>query len=192
MTDYLQLLVAFFAAINPAGVAYTFAQAVRRENPGTLVGRDRQLAVLLGLALAAVAYVILAVAADSLLDALDIAPESFRVAAGTVMAAVGAFAIWRVGLAQEGAMPGALAGVFPLALPLLASAAGLMAAVSYAVDEGAGLAISAALPIAAVAALAAYAYRDRWAPAAGALSRLTGALLIAVAAGLVVEGIRDI
>jgi small neutral amino acid transporter SnatA (MarC family) len=192
VSEYLQLLAAFFAAINPAGVAATFSQAVRRENPGVLEGRERQAAVALGLAVAAAAYVVLGLAGDSLLDALDIAPETFRIAAGTVMAVAGGFAIWRLGFAQDGAMPGVLAGLFPLALPLLASAAGLMAVVSYAADDGAGVAIGAVLPIATLAAAAAYAYQDRWASAAGAIARLTGALLIAVAAGLVVEGIRDI
>ena len=192
MTEYLQLLVAFFAAINPAAVAATFAQSVRRGNPGTLTGPERRNAVVLGLAVAAVIYVVLILAADSILDALDLAPETFRVAAGTAMAAAGVFAIWRIGFAQEGAMPGVLAGLFPLALPLLASAAGLMAAVSYSVDDGTGKTLAAALPIAAVSAAAAYGYRERWAPAAGGIARLTGALLIAVAAGLVVEGIRNI
>lgn len=192
MTDYLQLVVAFFAAINPAGVAATFAHAVRRGNPGTLAGRERQAAAILGLAVAGVCYVVLAATADRLLDGLDIAPETFRIAAGTVMAVAGAFAMLKLGLAQEGAMPGVLAGLFPLALPLLASAAGLMAMVSYSVDEGRAIAVGAALPVVAVSAGMAYAYRQRWAPAAGAIAQLTGALLVAVAAGLVVDGIRDI
>lgn len=186
--------LALFAAINPAAVVLAFSAALARVGQAE-AARDRSRPVALaviGAISAGVIYLVLVLAAEDLLEGLDIAPETFRIAAGVVMAVSGVAAILRLGLAQDGAAPGYAAALFPLALPLLASAAGLSAAVSYAVDEGEGRTLLASLVIVAVSAALTVAYRPAWRPAADALARLTGALLVVLAAGLIVEGVRDI
>lgn len=184
--------IALFAAINPAAAVLAFraATADRWESPAFV--RTRPATAALGALVALTLYAVLTGVASDLLSGLDIAPETFRVAAGIVMAASGVLAIWRLGLADDGAPPGIAAGLFPLAVPLIASAAGLAAAISYSVDHGAVRTFVAAAVIGVATAALVAVYRDSWRPVAGALTRLTGALLVAVAAGLVVEGIRDI
>jgi small neutral amino acid transporter SnatA (MarC family) len=184
--------LALFAAINPAAALIAFRTAVTDRWGTASFASQRLIVAALGIAVAIALYAALTLWGEDLLDGLDVAPETFRIAAGIVMAASGVFAIWRIGLADDGALPGLGAGVFPLGVPLLASAAGLMAALSYGVDHGSGRTFAAAAVIVAVTGTLAWLYRDSWRPVAGALARLTGALLIAVAAALVVEGVRDV
>jgi small neutral amino acid transporter SnatA (MarC family) len=184
--------LALFAAINPAAALIAFRGAVSDRWGTNAFAKQRLLVAAAGVAVAVALYALLAFAGEDLLDGLDIAPETFRIAAGIVMAASGVFAIWRMGFADDGALPGIGAGVFPLGVPLLASAAGLMAALSYGVDHGSGRTFFAAVVIVGPTGVLAWLYRDSWRPVAGALARITGALLIAVAAALVVEGVRDV
>jgi small neutral amino acid transporter SnatA (MarC family) len=127
--------LALFAAINPAAALIAFRGAVADRWATSAFAAQRLLVVAVGIAVALALYAGLALWGDDLLDSLNIAPETFRIAAGIVMAASGVFAIWRIGLADDGALPGLGAGVFPLGIPLLASAAGLVAALSYGVDQ---------------------------------------------------------
>ncbi|MCC6383281.1 MAG: hypothetical protein IT304_12310 [Dehalococcoidia bacterium] len=182
MTDFLRLLVVFLAAINPAGVAFV-AAAWTPE-------RGRRVVLATG-GLLAEALVLAAVfGADGLLDFLEVAPESFRLAAGIVLLVVGVQVLW--GLTPSAAAGAGLsAGLFPFAIPLLAGPATLAAAVSHSVDDGEGVTLAAAgLALAVALALALQA------PAAprvlDGLSRLTGGLLVVVAAGLMVSGVRAI
>ncbi|MEX0783102.1 MAG: MarC family protein [Dehalococcoidia bacterium] len=184
--------LALFAAINPAAALIAFRGAVSDRWGTNAFAKERLLVAAAGVVIAVAIYAALTFAGEDLLDGLDIAPETFRIAAGIVMAASGVFAIWRMGLADDGALPGIGAGVFPLGVPLLASAAGLVAALSYGVDHGSGRTFVAAAVIVVVTGTLAWLYRDSWRPIAGALARITGAVLVAVAAALVVEGVRDI
>jgi len=187
MTDFLRLAVTFFAAMNPAAVALGFA--LRDDAPP----RDqRPVAVGVGCAVAAALFALAVLTAQRALDFLDIEPETFRVAAGVVMAAMGVVGLW-----PRRAGPAALpsdwrAGIYPLGLPLLAGPAGLMAAVSYGADKGNGVVLLAILPALAIAAMLALLAGPRLRFAALTLAPLTAALLVAVAAGLIVSGVRDI
>lgn len=187
MNTYWQLIVFFFAAINPAAVALAMARG----------GEDRDIRArwktpAIGLAIAVAAYAVAAYGAARALDGLDIEPESFRVAAGIVMAAVGVLAIWRGAPGFEGEETGWQSAVFPLALPLLVSPAGLVAAVTYGADDGGGTAFGALSVSLAIAGILLVVSQGRWVPALDAVARLTGALLVVVAAGLVVDGVRAI
>lgn len=184
--------LALFAAINPAAALIAFRGAVGDRWGTRAFASERPAMVVAGVVVAGALYALLAFAGENLLEELDIAPETFRIAAGIVMAASGVFAIWRMGLADDGALPGIGAGVFPLAIPLLGSAAGLVAAISYGADQGSWETFAAAAVIVVVTGALAWQYRDSWRPVAGPVARLTGALLIAVAAALVVEGVRDV
>ncbi|MFN0146454.1 MAG: MarC family protein [Dehalococcoidia bacterium] len=186
MSDFGQLLVAFFAVVNPAAVLLA-ARSVRRD--GTPIGPP----IGAGAALLAVALIaVLAVTGERILDGLAVAPESFRVAAGIVFAASGMSMVWlgRHGhAAGDGTWRDAIS---PLGLPLLFGPATLVAAVSYGADEGPGRTIAAAT-ICVVAAGVLLVAAGRVRPALpDAIARLTGALLVVVAAGLVVDGVRAI
>lgn len=187
MNTYWQLLIFFFAALNPASAALVMATRARTAvAPATW-----QLAVAGGV-IALVLYAATAAGADWFLDALDIEPESFRVAAGVVMMTVGAFAIWRGAPEPVGSDNGYDAALFPVAIPLLVTPAGLAAAITYGADDGASKAIMAlVIPLALGVGLIA-AGSKRLLPALDAVTRVTGALLVAVAAGLIVDGVRAI
>jgi small neutral amino acid transporter SnatA (MarC family) len=191
MTEYLRLVLVFFAAVNPAAVALAAAAATAAA-PALRRPAARAAAAVIGLVVAVGLFGGATLAAEPLLDALDIAPETFRIAAGIVMAIVGAYAVWRASVGCEPASDSWEAGVFPFGLPLLAGPASLIAAVSYAVDRGEGKTLGAAVVPVAVAAGLIVAGVGRWRPAADAVARVTGALLIALACGLIVEGVRDI
>jgi len=187
MNDFLRLVVIFFAAVNPAAVA---ASVLRLEHAG-----DDRLRVRLPVAAAVIAAAVFALAcwsAPHLLDWLDIAPESFRVAAGIVMATMGVIVIVFGAITTDTDRIGLGGAAFPLAVPLLAGPAGLMAAVSYSADDGFGKAFGAVAIIVAATAVLLIARLERARPMVGGIARVTGALLVAVAAGLVVSGVRDI
>lgn len=178
MSDYFELLLVFIAAVNPPAVALVLDR------------RDARVAALGG-AVAALLVLLAALLADDILAALDIEPESFRIAAAIVLALVGGAAVLRLRTVAP-APAGWQAGIFPLAIPLLAGPAVLAAAISYGADEGAGRTLGAALPVViAAAALTLYPVA-RWRPAADGLARILGALLIVVAAGLAIDGVRAV
>lgn len=130
-------------------------------------------------AAAAAGFVLAAVAtllAEPLLDALAISPESFRIAAGLVLAVTG----MRTLLAPAAAGPLVAVLVTP-ELAAFAVAAGADAPAGRAL-----LAAAAALLLAAAAAAA-----SRRAPLALA-ARFLAALQLVVAVALVVSGVRDV
>ena len=184
MSGFWLTLLLLIAAVNPA-TAFAAATAAT----GAL--RARATAALIGFLAAAAALAAAALGADAILDALELEPETFRVSAGIVLAATGVAALvfgpfaWPAGEGWKGAL-------FPLAFPLLAGPAALAATVSRASDEGVAGALAAALIAVAVAAGATVVAAGRSRIAADALARLTGALAVALAAGLVVDGVRAV
>jgi small neutral amino acid transporter SnatA (MarC family) len=132
----------------------------------------------LGVVLAAGAALILAgvLLADPLLDALDITPESFRIAAGIVLAAMGAATLVRP-------RPGGPAGAL-LVTPELACMA-----IAASADQGIGPALGAA--VIALAVVAALALLPRVAPA-GRAAPFLAALAVVAGVALIVAGVRDV
>jgi small neutral amino acid transporter SnatA (MarC family) len=184
VSEYLRLLVAFMAAVNPPAVAASLPNGWR-ANPTVLA---------VAAATATAITVVVALLAERFLDWLQVEPETFRVAAGIVMALGGGIAIifgrWRT-VSGEEASEGWLAGIFPLAIPLVIGPWVVAALISYSVDHGEGMAMGAVLPAAAAGlALTAIA----WRPKAGfdGAARIMGLLLLAIAAGLIVDGVRAI
>jgi small neutral amino acid transporter SnatA (MarC family) len=161
------LLVAGFLATTNAG---RVALAAGASRPGP---RGLAAAVLIGLALAAGG----ALAAEPLLDALSISPESFRIAAGMVLAAT-AFRT----LVAPHAEPGPFGAV--LVTPELACMA-----IAAGATEPAGKVLAAA----AVSLIAsALAYRPPGRETSALAARLLAALQVVVAVALAVSGIRDV
>ncbi len=184
MSDFLRVAIAFFAVVNPAGVVLA-AATPRFPNDGA-----RRAAVAIGALLAGALLIIAALAADRILDALEIEPESFRIAAGTVMATTGVYVTLRPGTLLPSSPAGRSAAIFPIGIPSFLSPAALVAAISYGTDEGTGTAIIAGLLVLALAAAAAILIpRERGRVATDAIARLTGALLVVLAVALVVDGV---
>ncbi|MGE0597833.1 MAG: MarC family protein [Dehalococcoidia bacterium] len=181
MTDFLQLFVFMFAAVNPAAAAA--APAGKR-----LPIEVSAMGLGLGVALAGAA----ALLSNSILDGLGVEPETFRVGAGVVFLIGGALAAWNGGAAHRGPWEGRPAAVFPLALPVLATPAVLAAAVSYGVDRGKAEALLAAAICVGIAGVFVALRVGRFEAACDAVARVTGGLLILVAAGLIVSGVRAI
>jgi small neutral amino acid transporter SnatA (MarC family) len=183
VTDFLQLLVFLVAAVNPAAAAGA-PEPAGRALSGRVLGFGTIVAVVLvgGVALLA----------DPILDGLGVEPETFRVGAGVVLLIGGALAVWNGCAPHRGPWDGDRAAIFPLGLPVLATPAALAAAVSYGADEGSGQTLAAAM-IALGGAAALVALRaGGFVAATDAVARVTGGVLVAVAAGLIVSGVRAI
>ena len=160
-------LVAGFLATTNAG---RVALAARAERPAP---RTLAVALVAGVALIAAGVIF----ADDLLDALAISPESFRIAAGIVLAASGVRTIvWPRPSGPFGAV---------LVTPALACLA-----VSSGADAATGRALgAAAIALALVAIVAASPPRE---PAAGLATQFLAALQVVIAVALVVAGVRDV
>lgn len=187
MSDFLRLVLILIAAVNPAA----FVLGGREAFGGDGAARLRAVAA------AVLAFGVLglaAVLADEILDFLEVAPETFRVAAGVVFLASSAATLLRPG--EPGELPGGhLAIVYPLAWPLLTTPAAVAAAISLAADEGRGETVGAvALALAVCAAVAAGL------PRAGSTApgpwrggaRFLASVLVAFGAGLIMSGVRDV
>jgi hypothetical protein len=160
------LLAGFLGTTNAGRVAR--AREASGPEPRSLV-----LALLAGCVLVVGAVIL----ADDLLDALAISPESFRIAAGLVLAAT---AIWTI------VWPNPFSGPFAAVLvtPELACLA-----LSFGADEPAGRVLGAAAIALALTALAALA-RPRTESVRP--EQFLAALQIIVAVALVVSGTRDV
>ncbi len=179
--DALRVIIAVFVAVNPAAAA------------GAVSGRATSIRTLAAATVvAAAAYAGLAVGADAILDGLDVEPETFRVSAGLVMAAGGILAVVAGSAAHRGPADGGRAWLFPFLIPALVAPAGIAAVISYGADEGAGVASAGAILAVAVAGAATWTAAGRYAAAADALTRVMGAVLVAFAGGLAVDGVRAI
>lgn len=182
MSDFLRIAATVFVAISPAAVAVAAERPGLRLSPRVLV---------LAAVIAVLAYSAAAAGANRLLDAIAIEPETFRVSAGLVMAVGGVFAVWSGSTGYGGELDSRWAAAFPLALPVLVSPAGLAAVLSHSADGDAGAAAVAAVAVVAAAVLA-VAFRAGRFAAADATARLSGALLIAFAGGMIVDGVRAV
>ena len=173
------LVVAFVAAVNPCRARLGF------RGPWPTLALGAALAALAGAALAAVGAAVL--------DALDVSPESFRLAAGLVLAVEGARTLAWLRPATERGLPGLWAAVVPVSFPLLLQPGVVVLALAAGGDDVVGRAV-AALAVALGAAAAAGAIRGG-AGAEGLLvagSRLFGAIELTAGVALAVDAVRDV
>ncbi len=161
------LFAGFLATANAGRVALAVLARSRRVS-----ARDLAVALAAGAALILVGVFI----ADPLLDALDISPESWRVAAAVVLGATAIRTIVWPG------WNGPFAAV--LITPELAAVS-----VSFGADERAGTVLAAAALALLPALLAARARRRETSALA---ARFLAATAIVVAVALAVSGIRDV
>jgi hypothetical protein len=159
------MLAGFLATANAGRVALGLGD-----------GRAPRRPLALAVAVGAAMVLVLVLVADPLLEALDISPESFRIAAGIVLVAMGAATLVHP-------RPGGPAAAL-LVTPDLACMA-----IAASADEGVGPALGAAAI--ALAVVAALALPPRLAPA-GRAAPFLAALAVVVGVALVVAGVRDV
>jgi small neutral amino acid transporter SnatA (MarC family) len=199
MPTFSLWLVALVAVVNP----FRTALAVPRA------GRSRRAVAetaLLGGLVAGLGVVVLTWAAGPLVDALDISEPALRLAAGIVAGVGGVLAAFRRPPPSDPALAGRGAALVPVAIPLVATPALLVAALSAHADRGFTVlvvALAIAVPaLALVSTLLAPAIppADQGgdagsAPATVAVrlvawaGRLTAAGLVAAAVALVIDGV---
>jgi small neutral amino acid transporter SnatA (MarC family) len=183
MTDFLRIAVTLLVAVSPAAAAAVAARA-----PSRISSRAAGVAAVVAVA----AYLAAALVADWLLDAIDIEPETFRVSAGLVMAVGGLLAVVTGGAGNSEEWDGRWVPLFPLALPVLVTPAGLAATLSHSADGDTVEALGAALIAVGIAGAAVASNLGRYRAAADALARLSGALLVVFAGALIVDGVRAV
>jgi small neutral amino acid transporter SnatA (MarC family) len=173
------LLFALVAAVNPCRVRLALPQ--RRE------------AVALGALLALGSAAAIAAVGGALLDALDISPESFRLAVAIVLALEGARALV---LSRPGAEPelgGLGAALVPVAFPLLLTPGVVALALAAGGDEIAAEAVGAlALAFGCVLAATLVPRGDRADTLLAAGGRLLGAAEIVAGIALAVDALHDV
>ncbi|MDZ7729554.1 MAG: MarC family protein [Dehalococcoidia bacterium] len=187
MTDPWQMLVILLLAANPAGAAAQMA-SLRRKHEGS-----QAVVAGTGLAAAIVAVVVAAVVAQPLFDMLDVQPPTFRIAAGIALALQGVQMTWRGAAVVHASPDGWQAGVYPLAIPLVAGPGLLALVLNWRIDpEGGWIVLAVALPAVVISALAGAFAPAGWRPIYSALARATGAVVIVTAAALIVDGVQSV
>jgi len=194
MTEVIRAAVGIFATLAPLGLIPAFLAVSRGGTSGTNARSDRTLllAVISALAVLIVAVLL----TDPFLGFLDVSGENFQAGAAVIMAPLAARLLWSgrsLGLSE---VTTSRPWLLPLAIPGLAGPASLGAVVAYSGRYGEADA-AAAVAIALVAASALlYAggslQRILGERAIGVLGRLSGALIVAIAVELAVDGVRSV
>ena len=179
------LAITALAAVNPF--------RLRGGVPEDPAGRARLGPLVGGAALGLAALAALAVLSGPFLDAIEVTPETFRIAAGLVIVAGGIRTVVRPDPGEEPELPGWRAALWPVAFPRVVSPESVALAVTAGSLEGAGATIvvlAAALLVSA--ALGIVARTPRAASVLRWLAGLTGVLLVAAGVFLMIDGIRDV
>jgi small neutral amino acid transporter SnatA (MarC family) len=197
VSDFTICLAGLFATVAPfgaLGAVLRYKRDIARQQSSDALELGR-----LALFSPVAAFVLLAIAAlvsDPLLDALRISGPSFEFAAAAAMVPL---AIRLLVFGDSMAPPAwklpDLAWLVPFALPLLAGPVSLIAAISYADRFGVAEAIvAAAIALALTATL--FATLPLWQRArplvVQMLGRLSGVLLVAMAAEMVLDGFYSV
>jgi small neutral amino acid transporter SnatA (MarC family) len=176
-------LLAFAAVcvVNPARVRPTLAQ------------REPVVLGALGAALTWATLVPVVALADTVLDALQVADTTLRMAAAVVLVLQGTWALLTPLPGAEPALPGRRAALVPVAFPVLLTPGLALLALSGALDRSAPVAWAL---LGAVLVLVPAVGRVRTSPlrlkVLDGLGRLTGGLLIAAGVALLMNGLYDL
>lgn len=180
----MRTLVFLTAAVNPVWV--------RAALPA---GRGRVVAAAVAALLGFAAVVALAAVSGPVLDALDVSPSTFRIAAGAVAAIGGAVRLVVPLPRPEPAGDVWRAGLVPVAFPtLLTPDLGLLA-LSLGADEGVlpvALAAAVALALLVAAAVVPPPQSGRAGAATTGMARVIAAVLVVAGVALAVDGVQDL
>jgi small neutral amino acid transporter SnatA (MarC family) len=173
------LLLAFVAAANPCRAS--------------LVLPPRPPALAVGALVALGTCAALAASGGVVLDALDVSPESFRLATALVLGLEGVRALLLPRPPREPELPGLGAALVPIAFPLLLQPGVVMLALAAGADDIAGRALGALAVAFGIVVLAGTAQvEERGGALLAAGGRLIGALELAVGVALAVDAVRDV
>lgn len=174
------VLAAYVAAVNPP-----------RLRPGLARADDRgESAQLLFGALIVVGFgLLLVLSAATILDALDITDETWRLGAGVVAGLAGARALIAPKLGEMPAAKGM--GFLPIAFPLLLTPQLVVLAILFGATEPVAAAWGF-LTVGVAVGVAVGGLRLRTPGLWLALARFLGAVLVVLGIALVVAGIRDV
>ena len=193
MTDILRAAVGIFATLAPLGLIPAFQAAARDSD-----GNDARAGSTLPLA-GITALVVLLVAVlltDPFLGFLDVSGENFQAGAALIMAPLAVRLLWSGRSLGFSEVATNRPWLLPLAIPGLASPASLGAVVAYSGRYGeADAAAAVAIAIVAASALlyaGGFLQRALGERAIGVLGRLSGALIVAIAVKLAVDGVRSV
>ncbi len=194
MTEILRAALGIFATLAPFGLIPAFLAASRdgREGNDAPARRMLPLAGITALAVLLVAVLL----TDPFLGFLDVSGENFQAGAAVIMLPLAARLLWSGRSLGLGELATSRPWLLPLAIPGLAGPASLGAVVAYSGRYGEADA-AAAVAIAFVAASALLYAGGFLQPALGAraigvLGRLSGALIVAIAVELAVDGVRSV
>ncbi len=172
--------LAYLAAVNPPRLRPQLASGEQRGRPVQLV---------VGAAMVAGVGLILVLAADGILDALDISDETWRLAAGVVCGLVGARALVAPRLGEMPLPSGP--ALVPIAFPLLFTPQLAVLTILFGATESIATAWGW-LAVGVGAGVAAGGLRYRRPELWLALARLLAAVLVILGIALVIAGIRDV
>ena len=176
------MLVLAIAAVNPARVRLLL---------GSHSAGVRSRATLGGALVASLVAILLAGAAHPAIDALDVAPETFRIASGMVVTLSGVVLV-AMPLARPEALSGARKdAVVPVAYPILLWPGAVLTWMVLGVDEGVWAVAGASLGAHLVAVLFSgvpEGRRSGWLAAA----RLVACVVIVLGAAMVIDGVREV
>jgi small neutral amino acid transporter SnatA (MarC family) len=179
------LVLAFVSAVNPPRSRLGLPEDGRAK-PGPeamLVGSVVAIGVVAGLAWWSA----------PLLDALEITPETFRIAAGLVAVLAGGWAFFLPVPAVEPPLAGWRAGLWPVAYPGIVSPEVLLLAIAAGSQNGVARSVAAAVAaVAALGVLAAVPNRGSATRFMAATGRVLAVLLVVVGIFLMIDGIRDV
>jgi small neutral amino acid transporter SnatA (MarC family) len=178
----LSLAVLGLAVVNPARVRLLL---------GARSAKTRRQAALGGVLAALIVAVVLGALATPLIDALEIAPETFRIAAGMVITLAALITLAVPPSQAEALRGGPTDGLVPVAYPILLGPATVMTWLVTGVDRGVLPTLGiAALGYGVAAALAGVpeGRRSGWLAAA----RLAACALVLMGVALVIDGVREV
>ncbi len=178
------LVVTALAAINPPRTRLGLPETDLRARMGPVSA---------GSVLAFGALVGLTALSGPLLDALEVTPETFRIAAGFVLLVAGVRSLLRPRPVEEPELEGWGAAVWPVAFPRLFTPEAVAFAIAAGASDGvAGAVIALGTGIVGVILLGMVERR----PVADGVLRWTGTLLavlvVLAATFLMIDGIRDV
>ena len=136
------LVIAAFAALNPLRVAPT----------APAEPQVRRSAAVIAAVITAAGVTVTATLSGPLLDALSVTGSSSRIAAGVAIVLVSLRDLLVAPLSPNPSLPGALAGLVPIAFPAMLTPALVLLSVAAAHERGVWVALAALAPSIVVAA----------------------------------------
>ena len=181
----LLMLVAYMAALNPT--------RTRLGVPEYSDGKARMGPLASGAAIGLGALLALAALARSLLDALEISPETFRIAAGLVLVIVAARMLFVSVPPAEPVPDGAGAALWPVAYPRVISPETITLVLTSAASDGVGAMlpglVSATVVLVALGLIRTGSLSKR---VLANLGRVLAVALVLVGIWLALQGVREV